>query len=112
MNYRITAFFFPAKVKIAVDGGTTRWFDYIHDKTGLSPPHKSENYLPDLVTGDFDSIDPITLQNLKNTRVEVIHTPDQNETDYTKAMLQLRDYCDKKNIYVGNFAAKPLVLNN
>ncbi|MCF6168254.1 thiamine diphosphokinase [Lutibacter sp.] len=39
-----------------------------------------KNIIPDLVTGDFDSIKTIP------TSVEVINTPDQNFTDFDKAL--------------------------
>jgi len=45
----------------------------------------SNNILPDLVTGDFDSIETIP-----NT-VEVINTPDQNFTDFDKALTILKE---------------------
>ena len=41
---------------------------------------KKINIEPDLVTGDFDSI-----QNIPET-IETIHTPDQNFTDFDKAL--------------------------
>lgn len=45
---------------------------------------ESKNLLPDLVTGDFDSIHSIP------TTVEVINTPDQNFTDFDKALSILK----------------------
>lgn len=41
--------------------------------------------IPDLVTGDFDSIDTIP------NSVEVINTPDQNFTDFDKALMILKE---------------------
>lgn len=46
---------------------------------------EKNNIFPDLVTGDFDSINTIP-----NT-VEVVNTPDQNYTDFDKALLILKD---------------------
>ena len=46
---------------------------------------KKNNILPDLVTGDFDSILQIP------DSVEVVHTPDQNHTDFSKALLLLKN---------------------
>jgi len=45
---------------------------------------ESNNILPDLVTGDFDSIDKIP------TTVEVIKTPNQEFTDFEKALQILK----------------------
>jgi thiamine pyrophosphokinase len=41
---------------------------------------KTNNIVPDLVTGDFDSIEAIP------DSVEIINTPDQNFTDFEKAL--------------------------
>jgi thiamine pyrophosphokinase len=51
---------------------------------------KKQNIQPDLITGDFDSIEHIP----KN--IEVIPTPDQNFTDFHKALqiLHARDFLD------------------
>lgn len=45
---------------------------------------KSKNIVPDLVTGDFDSIDSIP------TTVEVVNTPNQDYTDFEKALQILK----------------------
>ncbi|NLP58909.1 thiamine diphosphokinase [Lutibacter sp. B1] len=46
---------------------------------------KSKNIIPDLVTGDFDSINKIP------TNTEVIETEDQNFTDFEKTLLILKE---------------------
>lgn len=43
-------------------------------------------YIPHLVTGDFDSAQPAILQHFKDKGSEVIKTPDQNFTDFTKCI--------------------------
>jgi len=50
---------------------------------------EANNIIPDLVTGDFDSIHNIP------TTVEVINTPDQDYTDFEKALqiLKHRGFC-------------------
>ena len=45
----------------------------------------SKNLVPDLVTGDFDSIDKIP------SSVEVINTPNQDFTDFDKALMILKE---------------------
>jgi thiamine pyrophosphokinase len=51
-----------------------------------------ENPLPDLITGDFDSIDKEALDFYEtHSQVPIIPTPDQNYTDFTKALLFLSD---------------------
>lgn len=61
---------------------------------------QSDEFLPDLVTGDMDSILPTTLKKLKELGVNVIETPDQDATDYTKALMQLGVYAKSKQIHV------------
>lgn len=46
---------------------------------------KENNIVPDLVTGDFDSINKVPKD------VEVINTPDQNFTDFEKALQIIKD---------------------
>jgi len=46
------------------------------------------NILPDIVLGDFDSID----QAVTNKAIEVIHAPDQHKTDLIKGI----EYCDQQ----------------
>ena len=46
---------------------------------------EAKNIVPDLVTGDFDSIHKIP------TTVEVINTPNQNYTDFEKALFILNE---------------------
>ena len=50
--------------------------------------------------GDMDSIDLRLLDRLKNTDTTIIRTPDQEHTDYTKALKQLRMYAENKRIQV------------
>lgn len=58
-----------------------------------------ERYLPDFVSGDFDSVDPDLLNFYKEKGVEVIATPDQDETDFTKCLriITSNQHIDKFN---------------
>ena len=50
------------------------------------------NPLPDLITGDFDSIDEEAIDFYgTHPQVPIIPTPDQNYSDFTKALLVLSD---------------------
>ncbi|KAK6182495.1 hypothetical protein SNE40_010173 [Patella caerulea] len=67
-----------AVMKIFVDGATNRIYDYFgEDKT---------KFIPDLITGDFDSARPEVLEFYKNKGSQIISTPDQNFTDFTKCL--------------------------
>ncbi len=61
-----------ARLNIGVDGGT----NYLNDS------HKS----PDIISGDFDSVLKEKLEYYKNKGTKIIETPDQDATDFTKAV--------------------------
>ena len=42
--------------------------------------------MPDIVTGDFDSISEAVMAHCKSIGVKVIPTPEQDATDFTKAV--------------------------
>ena len=60
---------------IAVDGSANKLFDL--------------EIIPDVIIGDLDS-----LQNIKNEDIELVETPDQNQTDFRKTL----EWCIEKNI--------------
>ncbi|GFN89723.1 thiamin pyrophosphokinase 1-like protein [Plakobranchus ocellatus] len=47
---------------------------------------QKDKFVPDLITGDFDSALPETIAYYQNKKVEIIATPDQDETDFTKCL--------------------------
>lgn len=67
-----------ASVKSYTDGGSSQVFNVVGEE--------QEKYLPDYISGDFDSVDPDILNFYKEKGVEIIPTPDQNETDLTKCL--------------------------
>ena len=60
-------------------------YDIICAIDGAYNHFETKNIVPDLVTGDFDSIHEIP------KTVEVINTPDQNFTDFDKALMILKE---------------------
>ena len=65
--------------RIAVDGGTNAWYALRKENSELLPPH--------YVSGDFDSVEPAVLEHVRGLeQVKVVPTPDQDETDFTKAL--------------------------
>ena len=62
------------------DGGANRFF------TVFGAENK---YLPNIITGDFDSITPETRKFYESKGVPCLHDPDQNSTDLDKAMKQI-----------------------
>jgi thiamine pyrophosphokinase len=59
-----------------------------------------EGKIPDLITGDLDSVNPKSVENLAKLGAKVVRTPDQNETDFTKALKQTVIWLDERNITV------------
>lgn len=80
-------------LKITVDGGTDSWLQFCSE-------NNIENKIPDLITGDLDSVNPANLEKFTKLGSKVIRTPDQNETDFTKALRQAAAWLQEKNIQV------------
>lgn len=89
-----------ARITVTVDGGTQRWLEYLKDQ-GIDPLNSEHRrYVPDLITGDMDSCPPSMIEKLGNIGSTIVETPDQNYTDYTKALLQVAHYTRTRNINV------------
>lgn len=82
-----SCFKFSAVLKVTVDGGTNRWLTWLK----LNNCDHQKNVAPDLITGDMDSVaeDIVNHFRLKNRRLQIIRTEDQNETDFTKALKEI-----------------------
>jgi len=55
--------------------------------------------VPDLITGDFDSAEQGALKNFQSKGTKVISTPDQDRTDFTKSLIEIKNQiknCQKK----------------
>lgn len=72
-----------------VDGGTNHWLSFIQQNNLINNTKP-----PDFISGDFDSAKPSSINYFKNLGSKIIETPDQNETDFTKA-LKILENCDK-----------------
>lgn len=82
-----------AFIRCTVDGGTNRWRHFLEHNDN------SENLkVPDLVVGDFDSITSETRQYFTNGKTKFLHTPDQNATDFTKAVDVVHDILATKEV--------------
>ncbi|KAL0133306.1 hypothetical protein PUN28_000807 [Cardiocondyla obscurior] len=90
-----------ARITITVDGGTERWLKYL-EKQGIDPLNgKHKQYIPNLITGDMDSCSLPLIEKLKSLGSTVVKTPDQNYTDYTKALLETVRWAKARNINLG-----------
>lgn len=76
---------FAASIKITVDGGTNRWLYWLKN-------HELEKKLsqPDFITGDFDSCKKESFSYFNQS--QVVETPDQNATDFTKSIVVMQPF--------------------
>jgi thiamine pyrophosphokinase len=74
-----------------VDGGTNRWFHFLQNADYIAP---------EFITGDMDSIKQNVLSYFRSKGAQIISTPNQNETDFTKALRQIHDYITNQNLQV------------
>lgn len=83
-------------MRVTVDGGTQRWVQWL-----TLNKYKFENIVqPDLITGDMDSLSKDILKLFASCNTKIIVTPDQNETDFMKALRELDKQCSSENIEV------------
>ena len=69
-----------ANFKVTVDGGTNRWFEIVKKN-----PNIEDKSVPDMISGDLDSVSKDVLEHYKS-KCEIVETPDQDFTDFTKAV--------------------------
>ncbi|XP_037040872.1 thiamin pyrophosphokinase 1 isoform X2 [Bradysia coprophila] len=83
-----------AKCRCLVDGGANQWLEFLRKNPDLITAE-----YPELVTGDFDSITDSTMAHFKRSpTTNVIHTPNQDHTDFTKSLMELSPYIQSDNI--------------
>ncbi|KAK4881224.1 hypothetical protein RN001_004543 [Aquatica leii] len=87
-----------ALLRVTVDGGTNQWLSWLK----LNNYEQNENTAPDIVTGDMDSVSKEVLDTFckKNKNLKIIKTPDQNETDFTKALRQVQMHTITNNVKI------------
>ncbi|XP_033163699.1 thiamin pyrophosphokinase 1 [Drosophila mauritiana] len=89
-----------AAVRCAVDGGSNHWRDFVVAQAMSKKANGSAPTTPleplDVITGDFDSITEETVDFFKTT--PKVHTPDQDATDFTKAMAVLQPVMAQRKI--------------
>lgn len=85
---------FTATIRVLVDGGGNRWLTFLDSLKSDSRPNVR---IADYLTGDFDSISVASKGRLIEMGTEIVSTPNQDETDFTKALKQVK-LCGKEVI--------------
>ena len=84
-QYFLTLNPLPAFLRITVDGGTDVWWNF--KKVNCKSTEVKD---VDIICGDFDSISPDAKAIAEaNPSTRIIHTPDQDETDFSKSLIEL-----------------------
>ncbi|XP_044743150.1 thiamin pyrophosphokinase 1 isoform X2 [Chrysoperla carnea] len=89
-----------AQLRVTVDGGTDRWLNWAKQHAYFI---KDKPPIPDYVTGDFDSIRAETRTFIEQNLISkdrMLSTPDQNETDFTKSLLEISKIISKGNLTI------------
>lgn len=86
-----------------VDGGTDRWLNYLSSVSNANVIASKINLIPQLIVGDLDSVSPNVLDEYEKLGVKIIKTPNQNLTDYSKALIEISAECKKRNTLVINY---------
>lgn len=77
-----------AAQRVLVDGGANQWLRFADQR--LSAAERAQLRRADMLTGDMDSVREATRAKLAAAGTRIVRTPDQDHTDYTKALLELR----------------------
>jgi len=86
-----------AVLRACTDGAS----NVLHDCVELS----RSSYLPHFISGDFDSVRPEVLDFYRSQGCEIIATPDQNETDFSKCLRIVANKITSNNLQVDRIVA-------
>lgn len=78
-----------ASYRVCADGGANRLAELV--EMAVDDPEEREVYLPDLITGDLDSLRPAVREMYEKAGIQVIEVADQDTTDLQKSLNHIQE---------------------